>query len=161
MAPANYNCPGQVVIAGEKDAVIEVSKRAVAEGAHRAVPLAVSVPSHCLMMKEMAEEFEQRLKDIEIKTPRFDFVNNADAMYLRDPEEIRESLVRQLYCPVLWEDSINLISERANIFFEVGPGKVLSGLIKRTIKDCKVFSIENPEGLKGLLNELNRNPREI
>ncbi|MCX8027763.1 MAG: ACP S-malonyltransferase [Thermodesulfovibrionales bacterium] len=155
VAPANYNCPGQIVISGEKDAVTEVSKKAVAEGALRVVPLAVSVPSHSLMMKEMSEEFEKHLKDVEIKVPSFDFVNNADAMYVKDVDDIRDSLVRQLYCPVLWEDTIRLISERSNTFIEVGPGKVLSGLIKRIVKDCRIFNLEDPKGIKQLVDSIS------
>lgn len=154
VAPANYNCPGQIVISGQKDSVAEASKRALEEGAMRAITLNVSVPSHSHMMKEMAETFKQHLKAIGINPPRFDFVNNADAKYLKDVDDIRESLSRQLYCPVLWEDSIRLISERADVFVEVGHGKVLSGLIKRIVKDCKALNIESPEGMKSAINDL-------
>ncbi len=141
VAPANYNCPGQIVISGETDAVKEASKRAVAAGAMRVVPLAVSVPSHCLMMREAAEVFEGHLKEIDIKPPSLTFINNADAMILTDHEDIRESLVRQLYSPVLWEDSVNKIAQQTKTFIEVGPGKVLTGLIKRSIKDAQLFNV--------------------
>ncbi|HIJ60871.1 MAG TPA: ACP S-malonyltransferase, partial [Nitrospirae bacterium] len=143
VASANYNCPGQIVISGEKDAVNEASKKAIELGAMKAIILNVSVPSHSLLMKEMSKEFERHLSEIDIKTPKVAFVNNADAKILIEPDEIRKSLVRQLYSPVLWEDSINLICQQTKVFIETGPGKVLSGLIKRINKDTKIYNVDD------------------
>lgn len=154
VAPANYNSPGQIVISGETEAVKEASKRAMAAGAMRVVPLAVSVPSHCLMMREAAVVFEQHLKEIDIKPPSFVFINNADALPLTDPEDIRESLGRQLYCPVLWEDSVSKIANDTKTFIEVGPGRVLTGLIKRTIKDATLYNVYDMATLNATLEAL-------
>lgn len=155
MAPANYNCPGQIVISGEKEAVEEASKRALYLGAMKVVQLAVSVPSHCLMMKEMADEFASHIETLEIKPPKAEFVNNADAMFLKDVAQIRESLVRQLYSPVLWEDSVLAISKKADTFVEVGPGKVLTGLIKRIVKDARLFNVNDTQTLRDFVSNLS------
>ncbi len=155
VAPANYNCPGQIVISGEKEAVSEACKKALAAGAMKAIPLAVSVPSHSLMMKEAAEDFEPHLKDIEIKTPVIDFINNADARLITEPDEIRESLIRQLYCPVLWEDSVRLMAKTTNVFIEVGPSRVLAGLIKRIVKEAVLHNVESTETLNKTLENLS------
>lgn len=155
-APANYNCPGQIVIAGEKLAVEEAVKLAKEAGAKRAVPLAVSVPSHCSLMSEASKRLEDALNDIEFKTPAIPLVNNADAMFLNSIESIKASLVRQLNSPLLWEDSIRaIVDSGVTTFVEVGPGRVLSGLIKRIEPEAKLFNVEDMKSLESTLSQMS------
>ncbi len=141
---ANYNCPGQIVISGEKATVEEAMKMAKEKGAKRALPLAVSVPSHCKLMEDAGREFEKALKEIGIKDARVPFVNNVEARFVSNADEIRKSLVRQLSQSVLWEDCIKTISlSGISTFMEVGPGKVLSGLIKRIDSSARIFNAAN------------------
>ncbi|MGD0887358.1 MAG: ACP S-malonyltransferase [Thermodesulfovibrionales bacterium] len=153
-APANYNCPGQIVIAGERAAVGEAIKRAKESGA-RAVPLAVSVPSHCTLMADASSRLAEELNEIEFKNPAVPLVNNADAIFLNAVDSIKASLVRQLNSPLLWEDSIKTVVDSGiEMFIEVGPGKVLSGLIKRIEPSVRVFHVEDIESLDKTLGAL-------
>lgn len=153
---ANYNCPGQIVISGEKAAVEEAMNLAKERGAKRALPLAVSVPSHCKLMEDAGRRFEDALKEIEIRDAQVHFVNNVEARFVSNADEIRKSLVRQLSQSVLWEDCIKTISSSGiSTFIEVGPGKVLSGLIKRIESSTKIFNVENMESLNKTLLEIS------
>jgi len=155
-SPANYNCPGQVVIAGEKEAVEEVMKRAKDAGAKRAVTLAVSVPSHCTLMAEASDRLAELLNGIEFRNPAVPVVNNADALFLHNTASIKESLIRQLNSPLLWEDSIrSIIYSGIDTFVEVGPGRVLSGLIKRIDPQAKTFNVEDLNSLNRTIEALN------
>jgi len=154
-APANFNCPGQIVIAGEKDAVEEAMELAKEAGAKRSVALAVSVPSHCRLMDGASEKLSDLLKGIEFKRPGVPLVNNADAAFLNDADVIRESLIRQIKTPLLWEDSIRLMADNGvDTFIEVGPGKILSGLIKRICDDAKLFNVGDKESLDSTISAL-------
>lgn len=155
VVPANYNCPGQIVIAGEKKAVEEAISLAKEAGAKRAVPLSVSVPSHCALMAEASERLAQLLKDIDFHSPSVPVVNNADALFLNNVESIKSSLVRQLNSPLLWEDSIKaIIDSGIETFVEVGPGKVLSGLIRRIDPKVNVLNVEDNASLEKTLSSL-------
>jgi [acyl-carrier-protein] S-malonyltransferase len=148
VSPANYNCPGQIVIAGEKAAVEEAIYLCKEAGAKRAVALSVSVPSHCNLMEDASQKLEELLGAIEFKKPVVPVVNNADAAFLTDTEDLKSSLVRQLSSPLLWEDTIkNMEASGVDTFIEVGPGKVLSGLIKRISSDAKVMNVEDLKSL--------------
>ncbi|RME67794.1 MAG: [acyl-carrier-protein] S-malonyltransferase [Nitrospirae bacterium] len=150
VGPANYNCPGQIVIAGEKEAVEEAMALAKAMGAKRVVPLAVSAPSHCILMAEASKRLAEELKNIEFKPPEVPLVNNADAMFLQTVDSIKASLVKQLDSPLLWEDSIQaIIDSGVREFIEVGPGRVLTGLIKRIDPTVRVLNTE--DNLKEIL----------
>jgi [acyl-carrier-protein] S-malonyltransferase len=154
-APANYNCPGQIVIAGEKEAVEEAIKLAKEAGAKRALPLAVSVPSHCTLMADASKRLAELLEGIDFNNPATPVVNNTDAMFLNNVESIKASLVRQLNSPLLWEDSIKAIADWGiTAFVEVGPGKVLSGLIKRIEPEAKVFNAGDLKSLERTLSSL-------
>jgi [acyl-carrier-protein] S-malonyltransferase len=143
-AAANYNCPGQIVIAGEKTAVEEAIELCKSAGAKRAIALAVSVPSHCKLMNGASERLGELLGTIELKDPFIPLVNNADAKFLKIAEEIKPSLIRQLNSPLLWEDSIKAIyASGIDTFIEVGPGKVLTGLIKRIVPEAKISSADS------------------
>jgi [acyl-carrier-protein] S-malonyltransferase len=155
-APANYNCPGQIVIAGEKDAVGEAMRLAKDAGAKRAIPLSVSVPSHCALMVDASNKLGELLEGIEFNKPAIPMVNNADAMFLDTVESIKASLVRQLNGPLLWEDSISaIVGSGIGTFVEAGPGKVLSGLIKRIDVSAKTLNVENINSLNKTLEALN------
>ncbi|MDA8433206.1 MAG: ACP S-malonyltransferase [Nitrospiraceae bacterium] len=148
VSAANYNCPGQIVIAGEKAAVEEAMKLAKDSGAKRAMPLAVSAPSHCTLMVGASDRLGELLNTIEFSSPSVPIVNNADAMFLTNAERIKYSLIAQLNSPLLWEDSIrNIIEKGIDTFVEVGPGKVLSGLIKRIEPSARIFNVEDVESL--------------
>ena len=154
-APANYNCPGQIVIAGEKNAVEEAMELAKNAGAKRAIPLAVSAPSHCALMKDASEKLAALLNNTQLHSAQIPIVNNADAAFLRDLQEIKLSLVRQLNQPLLWEDSVKVMVENGvDTFIEVGPKKVLSGLIKRIDGNVRIFNVEDVKSLQETLSAI-------
>jgi [acyl-carrier-protein] S-malonyltransferase len=156
VSTANYNCPGQIVISGEKAAVEEAMNLAKEKGAKRALPLAVSVPSHSKLMEDAGKKFEDELNNIEIKDAQIPFVNNTEARFISNADEIRKSLVMQLSKSVLWEDCIKTISASGiNTFIEVGPGRVLSGLVKRIEPAARIFSVENMETLNKTVSEIS------
>jgi [acyl-carrier-protein] S-malonyltransferase len=155
VAPANYNSPGQIVIAGEKKAVEKAMELARAAGAKKVIPLPVSVPSHCAMMKQAGERLAQELERITVRDLNIPIVNNADAKFIRTAAELKGSLVRQISAPLYWEDSIkHLVTEGYDTFIEIGPGKVLSGLVKRISKDVKVLNVEDQRSMSDTLNAL-------
>lgn len=151
VSAVNYNSPGQVVIAGQADAVnraIELCKEA---GAKRALPLPVSVPSHCALMKPAAEQLEAELEAITIKAPEIPVVQNVTAEVSNDPDVIKANLVQQLYRPVLWVDCVNYMAGNGvERMLECGPGKVLSGLNKRINRGLDVATVADPELLKNV-----------
>jgi len=154
-SPANYNCAGQIVIAGEREAVEEVMNLCKEAGAKRAVLLPVSVPSHCALMDNASRRLSELLDRMEFKNPVVPIVNNADARVLDNAESIKTSLVRQISSPLLWEDSIMAIRDSGiDTFVEVGPGKVLSGLIKRIVPDVKVLNVEDLKSLEKTLSQI-------
>jgi [acyl-carrier-protein] S-malonyltransferase len=154
---ANYNCPGQVVISGERQAVQEAMGLAKAAGAKRAMPLAVSVPSHCRLMEGVSEKLSEFFLagGIEMREPEIPVVGNAVAAYLSTVEAVKAALLKQLSSPVLWEDSV-LAMARGGVdtFVEVGPGKVLSSLIKRTSPGSKTLNVQDRESLEKTLAAL-------
>src|SRR4030066_474842 len=156
VTPANYNSPEQIVIAGEKPAVEEAVSLLNSAGAKKVVPLSVSAPSHCGLMTKASKRLFELLNSIEFHPPNVLIVNNADAKFLNKPEDIKESLVRQLNSPLLWEDSIKIMVENGvDTFIEVGPKKVLSGLIKRIDKNVKALNVEDTKSLTEAVNSLS------
>jgi [acyl-carrier-protein] S-malonyltransferase len=158
VAPANYNCPGQIVISGETPAVQEAMERLKEAGAKRVVPLAVSVPSHSRMMDEAAKTLSEHLflGDIEMSDPAIPVICNSEASFLRTADGIKAALVRQLNSPVLWEYSVAaMINEGIETFVEAGPGKVLSGLVKRCSKVAGIHNVQDPESLEKTVSEFN------
>jgi len=155
VAPANYNSPGQIVIAGEKKAVEKAMELARSAGAKKVVPLMVSVPSHCSLMKQAGERLARELDTVTMSDLRIPIVNNADAKFLRTATELKPSLVRQISSSLYWEDSINrLTADGFDTFIEIGPGKVLSGLVKRIAKDAKVLNVEDQKSMNETLQTL-------
>ncbi len=148
----NYNCPGQVVIAGEKEKVEEASKLASEAGAKRVVALNVSGPFHSSLMKPAAEKFSNELDKVTFNNPSFPIIANVNAQLIFSSEVIKESLKKQMYNPVLWEMSMRkLIELNVETFVEVGPSKVLSSLMKKIDKSVKVLNVENPQTLESTL----------
>lgn len=157
VAPANYNSPGQVVISGDKDAVERACLKCVDAGAKRALPLAVSVPSHCALMKSAAERLTEAMADITFRDPEIPVVRNVDADVHKTSAEIRDALIKQLSHPVRWTDSVRrLAGEGMTSMAECGPGKVLSGLVKRIDRSLKCVALEQPDTLKEALEDWNK-----
>ena len=151
VSPVNFNSPGQVVIAGEKNATEQAAMACKDAGAKRALPLAVSVPSHCELMRPAADKLEEALAKLTIHTPAINIVNNVDVAIETDGESIKSALVRQLYCPVQWTRTVEYLSEMGvERVIEVGPGKVLTGLNKRINKGLESIAINTPEGVEAL-----------
>ena len=144
VAPVNFNSPGQVVIAGSKDAVDRASAACKEAGAKRALPLAVSVPSHCALMKPAAEQLANDLNNIEFNTTDIKVINNVDVSVESDQAAIKDALVRQLYSPVRWTETVQaLAAQDITTTYEFGPGKVLSGLAKRIDKSVSCVSVND------------------
>lgn len=142
----NFNSPGQVVIAGNAAAVERAMELAKEAGAKRALPLPVSVPSHCSLMKPAAEKLAEALKEVNIREPKIRVVHNADVVSYNDAEKIKDALVRQLYSPVRWTETVNaLVDEGITESAECGPGKVLAGLAKRINKAAVCTALTNAE----------------
>jgi [acyl-carrier-protein] S-malonyltransferase len=152
VTPANLNAPGQIVIAGHADAVQLACERAKASGARRAIPLAVSAPFHCALMKPAEDRLAPQLRAVPASNPRIPVVANVDAEPKRDAASAIEALVRQVSSPVRWEDVVKrLLAEGVTTFVEVGPGKVLSGLIRQIDRGVTVLNVDDESSLEKTL----------
>lgn len=148
VAPVNFNSPGQVVIAGEKNAAQQAADACKEAGAKRALPLPVSVPSHCELMRPAADKLDDALQSVSLSAPAINVVNNVDVNIETDPQAIKSALVRQLYCPVQWTRTVEyLAAAGVERVIEVGPGKVLTGLGKRIDKSLEYVAVNTPESL--------------
>jgi [acyl-carrier-protein] S-malonyltransferase len=151
VSPANLNGAGQVVIAGSREAVARASERAKALGARRAVPLPVSAPFHCALMKPAEERLAPELRALAAKDPQVPVVANADAQLKRTAAAAIEALVAQVSSPVRWEDVVRrLASEGVTTYVEVGPGAVLSGLVRKIHREASVVSFGTPDDLAAI-----------
>ncbi|HEJ7931746.1 ACP S-malonyltransferase [uncultured Serratia sp.] len=154
VSPVNFNSPGQVVIAGNKEAVERAGAACKAAGAKRALPLPVSVPSHCALMQPAADKLAVALQDITFNAPQVPVVNNVDVRTENDPEAIRSALVRQLYSPVRWTESVEFIAAQGvTSLLEVGPGKVLTGLTKRIVDTLTAAAVNDTASLSAALEQ--------
>jgi len=152
LAAVNFNSPGQVVIAGHKAAVDRGCVLAKEKGAKRALPLPVSVPSHCALMRPAAEKLAAALATIEIRAPRVPVIHNADVAAHSDPAAIRDALARQLYSPVRWVESMQfLAAQGVTLIAECGPGKVLAGLNKRTLEAVPTVALNDSAAITDTL----------
>lgn len=143
---ANLNCPGQIVISGSRQGVEEASLKAKEAGAKRVIPLDVSGPFHSSLMKPAAERFEAVLGGISLKNAEIPVIGNVTAEPMTEAEEIKKRLIEQLYSPVLWEDTVGKMLELGvDTFIEIGPGKVLSGLVKKVERSARTFAIYDAE----------------
>jgi [acyl-carrier-protein] S-malonyltransferase len=150
----NFNSPGQVVIAGATAAVNTAMERLKEEGAKRALALPVSVPSHSSLMKPAADELAVFLKDVNISSPKIQVIHNADAKSHEDPDDIRDALAKQLYNPVRWTQTIQIISDGADVIVECGPGKVLGGLTRRINKEVASASLDSMASMQKFLDSM-------
>ena len=154
VSPVNFNSPGQVVIAGNKEAVERAGAACKAAGAKRALPLPVSVPSHCALMKPAADKMAVALENITFSAPQFSVVNNVDVKVESSPEAIRSALVRQLYSPVRWTESVEFMAAQGvEQLLEVGPGKVLTGLTKRIVDTLTAAAVNDTARLAAALEQ--------
>ncbi|MBQ4780289.1 ACP S-malonyltransferase [Pectobacterium versatile] len=154
VSPVNFNSPGQVVIAGNKDAVERAGAACKAAGAKRALPLPVSVPSHCALMEPAAKKLAVALESVTFNSPVIPVVNNVDARIETTPEAIRDALVRQLHCPVRWTDCVEFMaSQGIESLLEVGPGKVLTGLTKRIVDTLTAAAVNDPASLSAAIEK--------
>lgn len=152
VSAANFNAPLQVVIAGHADAVSSAGRIAKAKGAKLVKPLAVSVPSHCALMRPAAERLQSHLLDIPLREPKLTVLHNVDAQPREDVDGIRKALVRQLDQSVLWADTIRAMrAASCSLFLECGPGKVLTGLNKRIDKSAQSMALSDHENLRQAL----------
>lgn len=149
VSPVNFNSPGQVVIAGNKDAVERAGALCKEAGAKRALPLPVSVPSHCALMQPAADKLAEALKAIEFSAPSIPVINNVDVATETDPSKIKDALVRQLHSPVRWTEGVEKMSEQGiEKLYELGPGKVLTGLTKRIVKTLSGAAVNDAATLE-------------
>lgn len=156
VSAANYNGPIQVVIAGETEAVKTAMAAALENGAKRAIRLAVSVPSHCSLMQTASVKLSAELEKIEGHDFKVPLINNLNVTKVTTWKAAKEGLVKQVSCPLLWEESIAvMLKDELELFFEVGPGKVLAGLQKRIDRRSKIINVEDPAGIANTLAILN------
>lgn len=152
---ANLNCPGQIVISGHQQAVQQAGEEAKASGARRVVPLSVSGPFHSSLMEPAASQLKQTLSEIDLQHAKVPVVANVSAQVVEEAEMIRQALVDQVTSPVLWEDSIRFLLEQGvDQFVEIGPGKVLTGLIKKVNRKAKTWNVADVDSLKQVVNAL-------
>ncbi len=148
VSAVNFNAPGQVVIAGSAAAVERAIEACKARGARKAMPLPVSVPSHCALMKGAAEELAAALDEVSFNDAVIPVVQNVTASVSQDSSSLKSNLVKQLYSPVLWTDTVRkLVANDVGIAVECGAGKVLAGLAKRIDRELSVYGIEDPDAL--------------
>jgi [acyl-carrier-protein] S-malonyltransferase len=153
---ANFNSPGQVVVAGHTRAVDKAIELAKQMGSKLSKRLPVSVPAHCLLMKPAAQAFEKELRMTSFEKPKIPVIHNVDGQTYQDPNDIRQALVKQLYSPVRWIETIQaMINQKISMIVECGPGKVLTGLNKRIVTNVTLYTLNSLDSLKVLLQELS------
>ena len=157
VSPANLNSPEQTVIAGDATAVKRAVEIASQAGAKRAVILAVSAPFHCSLLAPAQKRLEADLRAVKFSAPRFPIITNVDAEAITSGDEARESLLRQVTMPVRWLESVReMIEQGVNIFVEVGPGKVLSGLLRQIDRSVRCFNVEDAASLQATLDKITQ-----
>ena len=155
MTVANYNCPGQQVISGEKDTVMKLADRLLAEGAFRVVPLKVSGPFHSPMLNGAGEKLGALLENVALKEPEIPFVSNVTAKEVENPDDIKHLLSRQVASSVLWQQSVEyMIGQGVDTFVEIGPGKTLTGFIRKIDRTAKIYNVEKVSDLEKLVGDM-------
>lgn len=145
---ANYNCPGQIVISGEKAAVEEACEKLKAAGAKRAVMLNVSGPFHSGMLADAGEKLGEVLSQVELHEPQIPYVANVTAQYVKSAAEVKELLTRQVSSSVRWQQSVEaMIADGVDTFIEIGPGKTLAGFMRKISRDVKTLNVEKLEDI--------------
>ncbi len=153
---ANDNANGQVIVSGKKQSV-ELLSKVLKEKKIKSIPLKVSAPFHCSLMRPAADYMLDKINKIKFKKPKYEIISNVTAEPISDPEVIKSLLIKQIFSSVKWRESILRMSkEKVRNFIEIGPGKVLTGMVKRTIKDVNCFSINSIADIKNLINEFEK-----
>ncbi len=149
--PANFNCPGQITVAGEVAAVEYACELAKEKGAKRAMLLPVSAPFHCSMLKGAGEKLKAELENVEVSDLQIPLITNVTADYVKDKSEIKDLLVRQVSSSVLFEESLKrMLADGVDTFIEIGPGKALSGFVKKIDKEVAIYHVEDMKSLEEL-----------
>lgn len=152
VSAANFNCPGQIVIAGHKEAVEAAGAACKEAGAKRAQPIPVSVPSHCKLMESAAQKLSAAFESVAFNTPTIPVINNVDVVAQTSADEIKTALIKQLYSPVRWTETVQFLAEQPiSHYYEVGPGKVLSGLVKRVAKEATIVPLNTTDSIQSLI----------
>lgn len=152
---ANLNCPGQIVISGTKEGVEKASVAAKEAGAKRAIPLVVSGPFHSALMRDAAVKLQQEIENIQIQAPQIPIISNVQAEVLQEASVIKSEMVEQVFSPVLWEDDVKkMLNLGVTTFIECGPGKVLSGLVKKIDRSVKTYCVFDEASFKEVVEEL-------
>ena len=153
---ANYNCPGQIVIYGKKEAVEEACSKLKEAGAKRAIMLNVSGPFHSKMLTEAGEKLGEVLEGVTVHSPRIPYVANVTASYVTDADQVKPLLVEQVSSSVRWQQSVEtMIADGVDTFVEIGPGKTLAGFIRKISRDVKVYNIEKLEDIDKVVEALS------
>ncbi len=148
---ANYNCPGQIVISGLKEAVEEASEKLKEAGARRIIPLNVSGPFHSYLLEEAGKKLGEFLEKVEIHRPEIPYVANVTAQYVTEADEVKPLLIRQVSSSVRWQQSVEfMIADGVDRFVEIGPGKTLAGFVKKISRDVTILNIEKLDDLEKL-----------
>jgi len=151
---ANYNCPGQIVITGEEKAVLTAGEALKAAGARRVIPLKVSGPFHCELLKEAGKKLGEELEKIEIQTFAIPYVTNVTAQYVIESDQVKNLLVKQVSSSVRWQQCVEqMINDGVDTFIEIGPGKTLTGFLKKINRNVKALHIEKIEDLEAVRKE--------
>ena len=151
VSPANYNCPGQIVISGYTESVNEAVEPLKEAGARMVSILNVSGPFHSPMLKGAGDKLQAELLNVEFRNPEIPYINNADVNVITDKADIKDSLARQVYSPVKWEQTMmKMLEDGVDTFYEIGPGKTLAGFMKRIDRSKKVITINTVEDLEAL-----------
>ena len=152
---ANFNCPGQIVISGEVEAVKKCCEIAKEKGAKRAMLLAVSAPFHCSLLNGAGEKLAKELENVKFSKMNIPVITNVTAEYIENESDIKPLLIKQVSSPVLWEKSIRrMIADGDDTFVEIGPGKTLTGFVKKIDKECRTFNIEDLASLSNTIENL-------
>ena len=155
---ANYNCPGQIVITGKKKAVEEASEKLQKAGARRVIPLNVSGPFHSNLLKEAGEKLAEELKVIALSELQIPYVTNVTAEYVKDSQQIKTLLSKQISSPVKWQQSVEtMIADGVDTFIEIGPGKTLAGFMRKIDRNVTVYNVQTVEDIEKVLLLTDRN----
>ena len=153
---ANDNAEGQVIVSGDKEKVDHLKKN-LKEKKIRFIPLKVSAPFHCALMKPAADIMKNKINNVQFKDPSFEIINNVTAKAEKSSDKIKKLLIDQIFSTVKWRESlVNMSNLGVKYFIEIGPGKALTGMVKRTIKDANCFSINSITDIKNLINEFKK-----
>lgn len=152
---ANYNCPGQIVITGEEEAVGKAAQALSEAGAKRCIPLKVSGPFHSALLEGAGSKLGEELEKVTIQKPQIPYVCNVDATYVTEADRIKELLEKQVSSSVCWQQSVeNMIADGVDTFIEIGPGKTLTGFMRKINKDVKVMNIENINDIEKVMEAI-------